>query len=50
VFYDFYGAWDNPIKADADSYLSKLKKIPIDEWHLKLVNREPQWNVGAGST
>jgi hypothetical protein len=23
VFYDFYGAWDNPIQSDVDAYLGK---------------------------
>jgi cellobiose dehydrogenase (acceptor) len=24
VFYDFYGAWNNPIQTDKDAYLSQL--------------------------
>jgi cellobiose dehydrogenase (acceptor) len=25
VFYDFYGAWDDPIEADMSSYLSEYR-------------------------
>lgn len=31
VFYDFYGAWDNPIKSDTEAYLSKFSYYLVDD-------------------
>jgi cellobiose dehydrogenase (acceptor) len=32
VFYDFYEAYDDPIPADAEKYLSKFGYTPIFTW------------------
>jgi len=29
VFYDYYGAWKNPIPEDKEKYLSELTRQPI---------------------
>jgi hypothetical protein len=33
VFYDFYGAWDEPIESDVERYLSKSRRASLSLSH-----------------
>lgn len=44
VFYDFYGAWNNPIPEDAEKYLSKFNICCNVEYHLQ-TSRRTVWHA-----
>lgn len=39
MFYDYYGAWKNPIPEDKEKYLCELAPMPIREAKGKLTSR-----------